>query len=224
MFCRNLFGFQLRSLRRYALTEKTHFQLFPKSFPAGGPPKDAFQVNPRLLRREYRALQSQNHPDVVMGSSAFTENTASTTANDSASLAINNAYTMLKNPYTRAAYIIQLQHPDHIDITQDEVSKEFIAKVQASSEQSLNYKELLMTVLEAHEALELATLEADLEHLEQENSAKMLESEQKLEDLLQESPVPWEQFIIETIRLKYWVNIANGIKEWEAGKPVLLTH
>lgn len=34
----------------------------------------------------------------------------------------------------------------------------------------------------------------------------------------------WDPTIMEAIRLKYWVNIQNGIKEWEQGKPVHLTH
>ena len=33
-----------------------------------------------------------------------------------------------------------------------------------------------------------------------------------------------DELIMEAIRLKYWVNIANACKEWEPGKPVHLTH
>lgn len=211
--------------RRHVSNVATHFTLFPKSFPLGGPPKDLFMVNLRLLRREYRGLQSQNHPDIVMGSSALNEENNAISANDGASSRINEAYTTLRNPYTRAAYVIRLHHPEKIDISLDEVSKSFIAGLQNSSmEQALNYKALLMTVLEAHEALESATSEADLAALEEENSARIQESEQLLDALLKQTPVPWDEFIIETIKVKYWVNIANGIKEWEPGKPVLLTH
>ncbi|OBA24126.1 hypothetical protein METBIDRAFT_37876 [Metschnikowia bicuspidata var. bicuspidata NRRL YB-4993] len=206
-------------------TQDTLFRLFPKLFPAGGPPKDPFQVNLRLLRREYRALQGQNHPDVVMGAAGFGPNTTAGSVNDGASSAINHAYATLRNPYTRAAYIVELQHPEKLDITKDDVLKQFIANVQAASqEHSLDYKALLMTVLEAHEALESATSEADLAALEEENTARIEQSEQSLDALLKQTPVPWEAFIIETIELKYWVNIANGIKDWEPGKPVLLTH
>lgn len=138
---------------------------------------------------------------------------------------LNRAYSTLKNPYTRAAYLIQLHHPDHLDITQDEVSKELIAKFQdESSEYSLDYKMLLMTVLEAHESLEMATSEADLEELSSENDVRIEECEEKLEKSFLSDPIPWNDVLIETIRLKYWMNIANGIKEWEPGKPVHLTH
>ncbi|GEQ70066.1 hypothetical protein JCM33374_g3742 [Metschnikowia sp. JCM 33374] len=224
---RVLYGVNIgaRALRRYTTAPESHFHLFPKSFPSGGPPKDSFVTNLRSLRREYRALQSEHHPDVVMGSSVLSESTTGTCANDGASSAINEAYSTLRNPYTRAAYVIRLQHPDHVDITQDDVSKSFIAGLQNSSkEQSLNYKTLLMTVLEAHEALESAASEEDLSALEEENTSRIRQSEQDLDALLAASPVSWEDFIIETIKLKYWVNIANGIKDWEPGKPVLLTH
>lgn len=83
---------------------------------------------------------------------------------------------------------------------------------------------LLMTVLEAHELLELAGSEADLEHVGVENDARIAETLAKIEALLAELPVVWDNVIIEAIRMKYWVNIANGIKEWEPGKPVHLTH
>lgn len=209
-------------LRTYATHVKNYFDLFPKSFPSGGPPKDPFSVNLRQLRREYRNLQSEHHPDIVMGSSAFAD---SSSPKDNTSANINKAYSTLRNPYTRAAYFIQLHHPEHIDITKDEVAKQLISKFETESKDyQLDYKELLMTVLEAHEALELALSETDLEMLTQENENRMQETEAKLEELLSQDPIPWDAVLIESIRMKYWVNIANGIKDWEPGKPVLLTH
>lgn len=209
-------------LRLYSTNAKSFFDLFPKSFPGGGPPKDPFMVNLRQLRREYRNLQSEHHPDIVMGSSALLE---SEVAEDNTSADINRAYTTLRNPYTRAAYIVELQHPEHLDITQDEVAKKLISKFETDSESYLlDYKMLLMTVLEAHEAMEMATSESDLDVLSQENDERIEETEKKLELLFLEKPIQWNQVLIECIRLKYWVNIANGIKGWEPGKPVLLTH
>lgn len=197
--------------------------MFPKCFPQGGPPSDQFDVNLRQLRREYRNLQSEHHPDVVMGSSALS--VGPSVASDDTSALINKAYSTLRNPYTRAAYIIRLQHPENLDITQDEVSKQLISQFQADSQEySREYKVLLMTVLDAHESLELASSEADLEHLQVENEARIEETSEKIEELLTKKPVPWNELIIEAIRMKYWVNIANGIKEWEPGKPVHLTH
>lgn len=212
--------------RNYASHVKNFFELYPKTFPQGGPPKDAFIINERLLRREHRGLQSENHPDIVMGSASLLSGEGEEAKSDSQiSALLNRAYSTIKNPYTRAAYLIRIQHPDKLDITQDETSKELIAKFQEkSSDYSLDYKVLLMTVLEAHESLEMAASEADLESLEVENDERIQESEEKLERLFKAEPVSWNDILIETIRLKYWMNIANGIKEWEAGKPVHLTH
>lgn len=213
-------------LRRYSNAPKSYFDFFPKSFPHGGPPRDLFSVNARTLRREFRNLQSEHHPDVAIRSrSESAENWSGAETDDNLSALINKAYTTLRNPYTRAAYILQEHHPDHLDIAQDDVAKETISRLQElSPEYSVEYKQLLLTVLEVHEALEMAASEADLEVLEAENESRIQETSDCIETLLQENPIRWEAVVIEAIRMKYWVNIANGIKEWEPGKPVHLTH
>lgn len=213
-------------VRRMASESKainSYFDLFPKNFPGGGPPQDSFISNSKSLRREYRQLQSENHPDILFGSSLLKG------AKDQLdfSSVINRAYTALRNPYSRIAHFVQLYHPQHLDISQDEVAKELIAKFQSqSSESSFEYKEMLMLVLEAHESLEMATLETELDDLSVENDAIIADSEEKLQKLItSEWPVKdWDPIIMEAIRLKYWVNIQNAIKEWEQGKPVHLTH
>ncbi|KAK8441808.1 Fe-S protein assembly co-chaperone HscB [Candidozyma auris] len=216
----------LGGARQYATHVKNYFELYPRTFPNGGPPKDSFIINERQLRREHRGLQSENHPDIIVGSASIqNSNGEKATSDNQISSLLNSAYSTIRNPYTRAAYLVRTQHPEKLDITQDEVSKELIAKFQEqSSEYSLDYKMLLMTVLEAHESLEMAATEADLEPLSAENDERIRESEEKLDKLFRTEPIHWNAILIETIRLKYWMNIANGIKEWEPGKPVLLTH
>lgn len=205
---------------------QSFFDLFPQNFPQGGPPKESFLINQRQLRREYRALQSEHHPDIVIGSSAISGKTEELGDSESQiSSLINKGYTTIRNPYTRIAHFIEINHPEKLDITQDDVAKSLIANFQSSSaESSLEYKEMLMLVLDAHESLEMATNEADLEELEKENEARIEESEETLDKLLQNEPINWDSLMMEAIRLKYWVNIQNGIKDWEPGKPVHLTH
>lgn len=190
----------------------SYFALFPKSFPKGGPPGDGFAVNDRGLRREFRGLQSQTHPDVQSNSA-------------DASALVNRAYQTLRNPYLRAAHLIQLNHPSHVDITEDDVAKKYIAEVQGvSPEASLAYKEMLMAVMEAHESLEMADSESDLDQLSEENTTRIAESESHIDELLAQSPMDWDSLIMEAIALKYWVNISNAIRDWEPGKSVHLTH
>ena len=91
-------------------------------------------------------------------------------------------------------------------------------------EASMNYKEMLMQVMEAHEQLELAELENELETLEAENNERIKTTEERINQSLKNTPIDWEELMMDAIRLKYWVNIQNGIKDWEPGKPVHLTH
>ncbi|KAI5951967.1 hypothetical protein KGF54_005042 [Candida jiufengensis] len=190
-------------------TPNSYFKLFPKSFPNGGPPNDSFLINEKQLRREYRALQSINHPDI----SSTTDNSTN----------INKAFTNLKNPYLRLAHLIKLD--TGIDIQDDSVSKKYIADFQNSNnENSLIYKNMLLQVMEAHEQLELSESEKELENLELENNERIDESCDKIEKELHQKPIDWDEVIIDAIKLKYWVNIQNGIKDWEPGKPVHLTH
>lgn len=206
-------------------TIKSYFDLFPKTFPNHGPPQESFLVNSKLLRREFRLLQSEHHPDIVIGSAALSKEKGTEESSDKFSSLLNKAYSTITNPYSRVAHLIELNHPEHLDITQDDVSKTLISKFQSSSDQrSLEYKDMLMTVLEAHESLELANLELDLDSLSTENDERISISEEAIEKLLKESPINWDSIMMEAVRLKYWSNIQSGIRDWEPGKPVNITH
>lgn len=207
--------------RKYSTAPPSLFAVFPQNYPHGGPPHDPFHASPKLLRREYRHLQSTHHPDVARTPTLLAGPDA-----DNALADINRAYTTLRNPYSRIAHFVELHHPRHLDITHDEVAKSLIAHFQTNSPlRSLEYKDMLMTVMEAHEVLEMATHESELDELAGENDARIAESERLLDVLVAPWPhVDWDDITMEAIRLKYWVNIQNGIKEWEPGKQVHLTH
>lgn len=81
-----------------------------------------------------------------------------------------------------------------------------------------------MQVMEAHEQLELAELENELETLGAENDERIRSTEEKINQSLKHTSIDWEELMMDAIQLKYWVNIQNGIKDWEPGKPVHLTH
>lgn len=212
------------AVRTQSTAVKSFFNLFPKSFPNGGPPQDSFIISPRSLRREYRMLQSEHHPDILIGAATL-KNEASGSTNDELSSILNKAYSTISNPYTRLAHFIETHHPDKIDISQDETSKKLIEKLQSQSEESsLEYKDMLMTVLDAHESLEFANSEDDLDPLSSENNERIQQTEETIEQLLKQEPLNWDKILVEAIRLKYWINIQNGIRDWEPGKPVHLTH
>lgn len=212
-----------RTLRRFYTTKiSTYFELFPKTFPNRGPPIDPFIIPAKQLRQEFRTLQSQHHPDILIGAQ---DHKRGVKDKEDFSSILNKAYTTLTNPYNRIAHFIETHHPQNLDITSDEVSKQLIASLQAQSEQSsLEYKDLLMTVLDVHELLEFATKDQDLEPLSLENNHRITQSQSTLDSLLHESTLDWNKILLEAIRLKYWVNIENGIKDWEPGQPITLTH
>ena len=203
-------------------TVKSYFDLFPQTFPDHGPPNESFMINTRRLRREYRGLQSEHHPDVVIGSAALSKLTDGGKGDDKFSSLLNKAYATISNPYSRIAHLIEVNHADHLDITQDDVSKKLIADFQSSSgESALEYKNMLMMVLEAHESLEFATQDLDLSA---ENDERIDQSEEAIEKLLRAKQLNWDSIMMEAVRLKYWINIQKGIKDWEPGKPVNITH
>ena len=102
-----LIGIAKSGIYRTYLTA-SFYELFPKTFHMVAP-QDSFIVNDKSLRREYRSLQSESHPDI-----------SSDTIKSSN---INRAYTTLKNPYTRIAHFIHLKLPNHVNITDDAVAK-----------------------------------------------------------------------------------------------------
>ncbi|OUM53283.1 hypothetical protein BVG19_g2552 [[Candida] boidinii] len=196
---------------RYLSTETPdYFKLFPQTFDKGlGPPATSYIVDLKKLRKEYRSLQAQNHPDLQKNISELAGSAPDSSAEDMSSF-INTAYTTLKDPLKRAQYI--LKKNANIDVTSDETSQTYQFKD----------KELLMNILEIHEQLETLATETDLNRLQNENDERIESSELNLTHFFKEED--YESAAIETIKLKYWYNIHNALKEWENGKPVQLTH
>lgn len=79
-----------------------------------------------------------------------------------------------------------------------------------------------MTVLEAREVIEEADSEADLEEVRVVNEGRIEECEQRLGEALERGDVQGAKE--EAVRLRYWVNIREGVRGWERGKPVVLQH
>ena len=76
--------------------------------------------------------------------------------------------------------------------------------------------ELLMTVMEMREAVEGAEEEGDLEEVARVNRGLIEESVRVLEEAFGNDDL--ERARAETVRLKYWMGVAEGIGGWEKGK------
>ncbi|KPM35623.1 hypothetical protein AK830_g10957 [Neonectria ditissima] len=177
---------------------QTHYDLFPETLPDGPPPSGHFPIDTRALRREFLRLQARAHPDMHPAENKVRA--------EATSARINDAYKTLTNPLTRAQYLLSLRG---VDVANDEALK-------------VEEPELLMQVLEAHEEMEIADSEADLQGLLEENDERIAASEQALEHAFQHDDV--EAAKHEAVRLRYWVNIKEGLDNWEKGKEVVLEH
>ncbi|KAK4197790.1 putative mitochondrial J-type co-chaperone JAC1 precursor [Triangularia verruculosa] len=181
------------------------YALFPQSLPLGPPPSGPFHIPLRTLRNEFLKLQALSHPDFAHSSASATAKSAATTN----SAIINTAYKTLSNPLLRAQYLLHELYD--VDLAGDE------AGTQIEPD-----PELLMTVLESREIIEEADTEQDLEELREENEKRIEEAERGLEEAFKEEDV--ERAKEEAVRLRYWMNIREGVNNWERGKGVVLQH
>ncbi|KAK4171615.1 putative mitochondrial J-type co-chaperone JAC1 precursor [Triangularia setosa] len=181
------------------------YALFPQSLPLGPPPSGPFHIPLRALRNEFLKLQALSHPDFAHSSTSPTAKSAATTN----SAIINTAYKTLSNPLLRAQYLLHELYD--VDLAGDE------AGTQIEPD-----PELLMTVLESREIIEEADTEQDLEELREENEKRIQEAERELEEAFKGEDV--ERAKEEAVRLRYWMNIREGVDNWERGKGVVLQH
>ncbi|KAK0628398.1 hypothetical protein B0T17DRAFT_488392 [Bombardia bombarda] len=187
-----------------------YYALFPETLPAGAPPSGPFHIDVRALRREFLRLQAAAHPDFHHSASGHSDTkTAARRQAETTSALINSAYKTLSSPLLRAQYLLHELHG--VDLAGDEAGSETAADA-----------EVLMTVLEAREAIEEAQREEDLVGLRAENEERIEAAERAIEDGFGRGDV--EAVKGEAVRLRYWMNIRESVDNWERGKPVVLQH
>ncbi|KAK7191929.1 hypothetical protein DPSP01_013351 [Paraphaeosphaeria sporulosa] len=177
---------------------ETHFDFFPTAIPHGPPPTGHFTIDITALKREFLQLQARAHPDLHPPES---KNKA-----QALSARINEAYKTLQNPLLRAQYLLSLRG---IEVAEDEAA-------------TVDDPELLMEVLEARERIEEAESEEELVKMKAENDERIAESVRILEGAFKQDDV--ESAKGEAVKLRYWINIKEGLDSWEKGKPVVLEH
>lgn len=77
-------------------------------------------------------------------------------------------------------------------------------------------------MLEIRERIEGAEGEAEVEALRVENERKVEGSVGVLGELC--GGGEWEGARGEAVRLRYWVNVREALRDWEPGKRVVLVH
>lgn len=131
--------------------QQTHFELF------GLPP--TFDLDTKKLDQQYRLLQSEVHPD-RFAASADSERRLSLQYATQA----NEAYQILKNPLTRARYLLQLKGIDTQEESNTAMPVEFLM-------QQMEWREALEEAAETANAQELEALKKQLRE-----AAKTLQS------------------------------------------------
>jgi len=76
--------------------------------------------------------------------------------------------------------------------------------------------------MEAQERIEEAAEQAEIEALKQENDARIEETVAKLGDAFENDDR--EGAVRESVRLRYWRSLGEGLVDWEKGKEVRLVH
>ncbi len=212
------------------------YELFPKTLPQGPPPHGPFHINVRTLRDEFLQLQASAHPDfhhsareavddLAAAESSETETESAPAAGARHSFAraraealsshINEAYRTLASPLLRAQYLLQQRYG--IDLAGDE-STLGAGPGTAGGDST----ELLMAVLEVREHIEQAMSEEDLEPIRVQNDARMRDSEAVLADAFAADDAAVTRR--EAVRLRYWVNIDDALRNWERGKNIVIEH
>ncbi|TPX15641.1 uncharacterized protein E0L32_004339 [Thyridium curvatum] len=189
----------------------SYYDLFPQTLPQGPPPAGPFHIDERALRREFLRLQAAAHPDLQQGSSSSSGETTSTREAGAASAHINEAFRTLKSPLLRAQYLLRERFG--VDLAGDEAGA--VAGRHADPE-------LLGAVMEARETIEEARAEEELEPLRRENEERIRLGEEALGRAFRDGDA--EAAAREAVRMRYWVNIREGIDAWEEGREPVLQH
>lgn len=190
--------FKLSVQRRVA---STFYELFPKTFPQCKP---IWLVDQSQLRKEYRLLQAQHHPDMV------SNGTEPTNAENDQSSLLNQAYHTLKDPLLRSQYMLKVVK--NIDLKQEDVAQKI----------TQNDSQLLLEVLDVHEQLEEMQNEEEIRTIDKMNKKRIKEIEARLNDLYKVED--YDTIVNLTVELKYWVNLSKAIKEWEPNQFVKINH
>ncbi|KAG0319803.1 hypothetical protein BGZ97_001409 [Linnemannia gamsii] len=162
-------------------------------------PEPSYDVDLKDLRLKFFKIQQLIHPD------SYSQNTNGDQvyAQQQSSLA-NKAYSTLKEPLSRANYMLELLGaPIH-------------------ETESLNEPELLMEVMEARELLEEAQTEDEVQDLKNVNDARIKDTVEGLSRAFKDQNM--EQAKTLAIELQYWIRIQNVIRDWVAGHPIVADH
>lgn len=178
-----------------------HYTIFSNTLPNGPPPNSSFTIDVAALRREFLQLQGAMHPD------KFPQGPEKQRA-EALSSRINDAYRTLVDPLSRAQYLLSEFYG--IDVLAED----------GASKYALD-PETLMEIMDVQETVEelssapAAEAEATINRLRAENASRIEDSVGKLQKAFDEGDIETAQ--METVRLRFWYSLRDGLREWEHG-------
>ncbi|BDD57840.1 hypothetical protein MPDQ_005188 [Monascus purpureus] len=176
-----------------------HYTIFPNTLPSGPPPHSPFEIPVTQLRREFLQLQNLVHPDKYPAGAAKQHAEA-------LSARINEAYRTLTDPLTRAQYLLREYHG--VDVTAED----------GAAKHALD-PETLLEVMEVQETIEEVAnspgAEESIAQLKRENDSRIAECVRALGEAFDRGDI--EGARKETVRLRFWYSVGQGLKEWEPG-------
>lgn len=182
-----------------------YYTIFRRTIPHGPPPSSPFEISPHQLRREFLRLQNALHPDKFPAGSEKQHAEA-------LSMRINEAYRTLLDPLSRAQYLLRERYG--IDVT---------AETGQTEGQEQMDPQILMQVMEVQETIEeLATAqkeaaEAVIARLKKENQARLDGCVERIGQAFDKGDI--ETARRESVQLRFWYSIEQGLKDWEPGRP-----
>lgn len=186
-----------------------HYTIFRSTIPGGPPPNSPFHIDQASLRREFLRLQNVIHPD------KFPSGPLKDRA-EALSARINEAYRTLSDPLLRAQYLLSEWHG--IDVTAED----------GAAKHALD-PETLMLVMEVQETVEelgnepAQEAEQTVARLRGENDERIGQSVERLAGAFDAGDI--EAARSETIKLRFWYSLRDGLREWEPGKAeIRLVH
>ncbi|OKL56872.1 hypothetical protein UA08_07766 [Talaromyces atroroseus] len=180
-----------------------HYTLFPATFPNGPPPQSPFTIDAATLRREFLQLQSAIHPD------KFPQGADKQRA-EALSSRINDAYRTLADPLSRAQYLLAEFHG--IDVLAEDGASRYAGALDADT---------LMEIMDVQETVEelssapAAEAQATVDRLRGENAGRIEASLRSLSAAFDGGDLQTAQG--ETVRLRFWYSLRDGLREWEPG-------
>ncbi|WFD29594.1 molecular chaperone [Malassezia sp. CBS 17886] len=168
----------------------------------GMPVAGGWGVDGGVLKSQWREKMALFHPDRLVGKPPAEQERGA-----AQSAVLNKAYETLLQPLPRALYLLERMGEPGIEETQ-----------------SMEDPVLLMEVMELQEALANAEDTAAVDAIAEDNAAKLQETLAELGRVFGTVPVDADRVRQLAMRLRYWTNIEQAIKEWQPGARVELHH